>query len=69
MAEWDGKPGFNATAACRMLWESKLGKLWSLFSWCLVPVAESDLGCGDGMLGGAQVLQRTKLDPVGEIVK
>jgi hypothetical protein len=46
-----------------------LGKLWSKFPWCHVPDAESDLGCGDGMIGGEPVLQRTKLDPAGEIVK
>jgi len=29
-----------------------LGKLWSKFLWCHVPDAESDLGCGDGKIGG-----------------
>ena len=53
----------------RMLGRAMLGKLWSQYSWCLVPDAESDLGCGDGMLGGEEVLKRTKLDPAGEIVK
>jgi len=52
-----------------MLGRAMLGKLWSQYSWCLVPDAESDLGCGDGMLGGEEVLKRSKLDPAGEIVK
>ncbi|HVP50287.1 MAG TPA: hypothetical protein VMT56_03595, partial [Candidatus Bathyarchaeia archaeon] len=33
-----------------------------------VPVAEPDLGCGDGMLGG-ELAEKAKLDPAGEIVK
>jgi len=53
----------------RMLGRAMLGKLWSQYSWCPVPDAESDLGWGEGMLGGEEVLKRTKLDPAGEIVK
>jgi len=40
-----------------------LGKLWSLFPWCLVPVAELDLGCGDGMLGGEWALKKSQARP------
>jgi predicted alpha-1,6-mannanase (GH76 family) len=36
----------------RSILGATLGKLWSRFPWCLVPVAESDLGCGDGIHGG-----------------
>ena len=40
-----------------------LGKLWSQFSWCLVPDAESDLGCGDGMIGGEWARQGPSSTP------
>ena len=40
-----------------------------VFLGAIVPDAESDLGCGDRMLGGELSLKRAKLDPVGEIVK
>jgi hypothetical protein len=54
---------------CSILKEAMLGSYGRFSSWCLVPVAERDLGCGDGMFGGEVALQRAKLDPAGEIVK
>jgi hypothetical protein len=40
----------------------------AVFLGALVPVAEPDLGCGDGRLGGERARKRARLDPAGEIV-
>ena len=65
--EWDGKLGAsNVNVAC---WRKPRSASYGrVFLGAIVPDAESDLGCGDRMLGGEMSLKRAKLDPVGEIV-